>query len=407
VKVRGSVLALSFSASVVILGFGLIMPYLPLYAEALGAQTGLEIGLLSSAFLLTRTLLATVAGSASDRYGRKKLIIAGMVLYTVVSIFFGLANSWLELLLYRTIQGVASAMVWSPATALVADLTPPGERGFAMGLYNSVSMSGWMFGPALGGAIQWYARNAMMLPLTDSYRVPFYFASVLSLVSLLLVHFFVRVPAEQATKRETIKFSMKEVNAKFRKTVYVMFFIVCAYGFATSFIEPLLVYFVKHEYMMADEAVVASMSVIFFVSSVLMMGVQIYAGRMADRISRKKMIVVPSVIAQLLTILMPYSANITQIGVVMTARTAAYGASSPAYTAFQQDLLPRNVRGALTGVLDTFFGIGSFIGPVLSFAIYDNISHSMPFILSGILGMATMVVLLRVAYEPKKEEVMA
>lgn len=402
---NGSVLALSFAAAVVVLGFGIIMPFLPVYAQILGASTGLEIGLLSSAFLLTRTFLATFTGSASDRYGRKKIIIIGLLIYTVVSILFGLSQSWFELLLYRAVQGVASAMVWTPATALVADLTPPGSRGTAMGLYNSISMGGWVIGPALGGGIQWYARNVMMMPLTESFRIPFYFSSLTSLIAILLVAFFVRMPADyKPYKRPLTKISLRGVDKRFKSTIYAMFFLLFAYGFATSFIEPLLVYFVQHEYGLSADEVTSSMAIIFSVSGVLMLAIQIYAGRLADRFSKKKIIAIPTGLAQVFTMLMPFSGSVTNIGIVMTVRSAFYGMSSPAYTALQQDLLPRNIRGALTGVFDTFFGIGGFIGPIIGFMMYDGISHSSPFIVSGLLGIATVIMILLFAHEPTKEE---
>jgi MFS family permease len=58
----------------------------------------------------------------------------------------------------------------------------------------------------------------------------------------------------------------------------------------------------------------------------------------------------------------------------------------------------------LTGVFDTFFGIGGFIGPIIGFMMYDGISHSSPFIVSGLLGIATVIMILLFAHEPTKEE---
>jgi MFS family permease len=100
---------------------------------------------------------------------------------------------------------------------------------------------------------------------------------------------------------------------------------------------------------------------------------------------------------------MPFAGNVLNIGIVMSARSAAYAISSPAYTALQQDLLPRRIRGALTGVFDTFFGIGSVIGPVVSFSLYDNVSHSAPFIVSASLGLF-VVAILTLVKEPTIKE---
>jgi MFS family permease len=398
------VLALSFSAAIVVLGFGIIMPFLPLYAQDLGATTGLEIGFLSSAFLITRTFLATPMGSLSDRVGRKGMILAGLALYSLLSVLFGMASDYFQLILFRGLQGVASAMVWTPATALVADLTPPGKRGSAMGLYNSISMVGWMIGPAFGSGILWMVRTIWGVPVAESYRAPFFIASLLSIVSLLLVYLFVKVPAEaKPTKRPFMKLSLGGIDKKFKKTLYIVFFIILVYGFATSFIEPLLVWFVQNEYGLSQEEITNAMGIIFSASGLLMIVITLYAGRLADRFSKKKIIGISNSAAQALTMVMPFSGNILNIGLVMSARSAAYAFSSPAYTALQQDLLPKRIRGALTGVFDTFFGIGSVLGPIISFSLYDGVSHSSPFIVSGLLGLMVVAVLVMVK-EPTPEE---
>lgn len=402
---NGSVLALSFSAAVVVFGFGIILPFLPLYAGMLGATTGLQIGILSSSFLFTRIFLAAPAGSASDRVGRKRMIIFGLLMYSIVSVLFAISQAYYELLFYRALQGVASAMVWPAATALVGDLTPPGQRGSAMGVYNSISMVGYMIGPSLGAGIVWYATQLLNYTLTESYRLTFFLSSLVSIASALMVYFFVNVPVElKPVKRPLMKFSLKGLDPVFRRTIFIVFLFVLAYGFATSFIEPLLVWFIKYDYGLSDATVTYSTGIIFTVSSAVSIGVTFLAGRLADRFSKKRLIGVPTIAAQLLTMLMPYASNITNLGIVMTARTASYSLTSPAYSALQQDLLPQKVRGAFTGVFDTFFGIGSFIGPIVSFSIYDGISHRLPFIVSGLLGLLTVVLLVVLVKEPTIKE---
>ncbi|MDI9644125.1 MAG: MFS transporter [Candidatus Verstraetearchaeota archaeon] len=401
----GPVLALSVSAAVVMLGFGIVMPFLPVYAQLLGAGSALDIGILSSAFLITRTFLATPAGSFSDRLGRRRVIMAGLALYALTSVLFASASSWVELIAYRAMQGIASAMVWPAATALVADITAPDKRGTAMGIFNSVSMSGWMIGPALGGAIQWYSRNAAGMDLLESFKVPFYASALLSVVSMFLVLSFVKVKVSAATKKRLFEVPLKEVDPKFRRTVYVLLLLLLSYGFATSFVEPMLVYFVQHEYGLSEDLVVSNMAVIFTISGVVMLCTQLIGGRIADNFSKKKTILYTSVFAQALTMLMPFSRGVNEIGYVMVARSAFYGMGSPAYTAFQQNLLPTKVRGALTGLFDTAFGVGAFAGPLVGFLLYDMVSHSSPFLASGMLGVFTLVAIVIFTYEPKEEEV--
>jgi MFS family permease len=261
-----------------------------------------------------------------------------------------------------------------------------------------------MIGPAFGSGILWLVRSFWGVPVEDSYRIPFFIASILSMVSLILVLLYVKVPQEaKPVKKPFMKLSLGGIDQKFKKTLYIVFFIVLAYGFATSFIEPLLVWFVQNEYGLSPEEITNAMGIIFSVSGLLMIVISLYAGRLADRFSKKKIIGVSNSAAQVLTMVMPFSGNITNIGIVMSARSAAYAFSGPAYTALQQDLLPRRIRGALTGVFDTFFGIGSVLGPIVSFSLYDNVSHNSPFIVSGILGLMVVAILV-VVKEPTSEE---
>ncbi len=112
---------------IISLGFGLILPLFPLYVAFLGGgsrEVGLEVGILFSSFVLTRALLATPFGNLSDRVGRKRLILIGSFLYTLLAVLFTVPNTWIGLIFVRSLQGVASAMVWPVSEALVIDSCP-------------------------------------------------------------------------------------------------------------------------------------------------------------------------------------------------------------------------------------------------------------------------------------------
>lgn len=81
---------------------------------------------------------------------------------------------------------------------------------------------------------------------------------------------------------------------------------------------------------------------------------------------------------------------------------AIYAVASPAYFAFMQDLFPDKQRGSLTGIFLTIYDFGALAGPIIGFLVYDNVSAALPFIMSGALGVATVLALLVHAKEPKK-----
>ena len=120
-------LILSLAIFSTMLGNGIVVPFLPLYAQQFGA-TGLGAGFLFSAHSAARTFLLPAIGKASDRRGRREFLLAGLLFYTLSSEAFLLANSMLTLLLIMAFQGVATAMVQPVTIAYVGDLTPKGEK---------------------------------------------------------------------------------------------------------------------------------------------------------------------------------------------------------------------------------------------------------------------------------------
>jgi len=404
------VVILAFMTFIVNISASLMTPFLPVYAQSLGSMYGIDIGLFTSVFLLTRVFMNSASGMTSDRFGRRKLIILGIAICTASSLSFAFLQDWYVILALRAMQGIGSSMVWTPATALVGDMTPLGKRGYAMGVYNSISMSGWVLGPALGGGIQWYSRNALVMPLLDSFRTVFYTSAVLLAFSLALVLLFVKEPMVRSqpkppTGEGGTALKHVSIDTSIRRALIAMSFLVFAFGLIVSLVEPLLVYHTQIVYGLTADEVTSSMALIYSVSGFFIIAVQLLAGRLADRFSKKMMIAVSALAAQFLTLLMPFAVNVANIGELIVLWYAFYSLATPAYLALLQDLFPSRLRGTLTGVFLTIFDFGSLIGPIAGFLIYDNFSRTLPFIMSGVIGIATVLALLAFAKEPKKGEI--
>ena len=154
-KSRKNIFALMAASLIVNLAFGVIIPILPLYVEEIAAdiivgpwlvvQVGMQVGMLTSAFMISRTVLAPIFGKLSDSEGRKPIILVGMALYGILCFGFGLANDVFTLFIVRFLQGIASAAVWPVAESLMADLSHERDLGKNMGLFvffeNSMILS--------------------------------------------------------------------------------------------------------------------------------------------------------------------------------------------------------------------------------------------------------------------------
>lgn len=143
---------LFFSIFSAVLGVGIVVPLLPIYAKDLGA-TGIYIGFVFASFSLSRSFLLPLFGWLSDKTGRKPYIFSGLLGYTLVSVGFIFAETVPGLIGMRFVQGMASAMIIPVAHAYIGDITPASKEGMTMGLFNMSMFTSLSIGPLLGGMI--------------------------------------------------------------------------------------------------------------------------------------------------------------------------------------------------------------------------------------------------------------
>ncbi|NGQ96836.1 MFS transporter [Brevibacillus sp. SYP-B805] len=167
-------LALLFATMfLIMLGFGMIIPILPYFAESVGA-TSLEIGILFSSYNIMQFLFSPIWGALSDRFGRKPLILFGLFGFSVTFILFGLSTTYAEMLGYRIIGGIVSAAAIPTVTAMAADLLPPAERAKGMGMIGAGVGLSFVLGPAIGGLLS-----------AEHLTYPFFAAGIVALVTLV------------------------------------------------------------------------------------------------------------------------------------------------------------------------------------------------------------------------------
>jgi MFS family permease len=149
---------------------GLIAPLLPLIQERTGASDA-EVGIALAAYAVPIALLSLPLGRAADRFGRRALLILGLLLVAAGSVLIAESRSLELLIAARVIQGIGSAGSWISALALVSDTAPPGRRGESIGAALAATGVGSIAGPALGGV----AADVL------SYEAPFLIVAAIAL----------------------------------------------------------------------------------------------------------------------------------------------------------------------------------------------------------------------------------
>ena len=170
-----TLLAVSLVVAVSYTGIGMVVPVRILYAQAHGASLAI-IGAMASAFLLANFLFQYPTGWLADRWGRKPLMVWGLVAQVALTFIYLLVADPLAFVILRFIEGAVAASVLPPARAVIADTVPPEERGAAYGIFGAFLNAGFLLGPALGGVMA-----------SLGYASAFIGSGLLRLVALALV----------------------------------------------------------------------------------------------------------------------------------------------------------------------------------------------------------------------------
>lgn len=171
-------------------GVTVIAPLLGAWVEATETPF-LVAALIFSAFTIASTPLNIPGGMLSDRWGRKPLIIAGLLLYALASALFPFSTEPYDWIFVRAVQGAGAGLFFPAITALLSEVTSSEDRGHALGVYNIGLGLGLAVGPAAGGI------------LFDTYGLftPFFVCVVFALLSVVLVVLFVEEPGERMIRR--------------------------------------------------------------------------------------------------------------------------------------------------------------------------------------------------------------
>ena len=177
-----------FAMFVIAVGFGMVVPILPVFARDLGAS-GLWLGLAFSGFAVTQTPLTPVMGRLGDRWGRRPFIMTGLGIYVFVGIGLALADTFQAVAALRMVMGVGGACMFTSALATIGELAPRGREGRYMGLFMVSFTSGFGIGPLIGGILK------------DSVGVDAAFLTLAGAAVFALLLVVALMPSQSATRR--------------------------------------------------------------------------------------------------------------------------------------------------------------------------------------------------------------
>src|SRR5438445_6682936 len=155
---RARVGVIFFTVLIDLIGFGIVLPILPYYAQRFGAA-GLGYGAIIGVYSLMQFVATALLGKLSDRIGRRPVLLTTMLVNAVGYTLFAFAGSYWVLFLSRVVSGFAGGNI-SAAQAYIADITSPAERSRGMGVIGAAFGLGFILGPAVGGLSAHYLGPA-------------------------------------------------------------------------------------------------------------------------------------------------------------------------------------------------------------------------------------------------------
>ncbi len=370
---------LEISVFVSMLGVGIIVPFLPLYARDMGAS-GLMMGLIFSSFSASRMVVMPYVGVMSDRAGRKPFIMAGLLGFALVALAMVLVETPWQLLFARLGQGVFAAMVLPVSMALVADVTPSGQEGRIFGGFNTAFLLGFGVGPLLGGLV----FDAMGVDAN------FLIMAALSLASLLLVVFWVREPAGVERRQQRRGF-MAELGLVRDRGLLAVFLgrvgSAMALGCFIAFL-PLL----ATEKGLSNSEV----GVLLAVNVLVMTAVQRPFGALADRLSRTALAVAGLGAQGLCKAALPLAEDFWGLCSLIVVEGLSAGLALPALTALavSQGRRVGAGMGMTMGLFGMALSIGVFVGPILGGLGADLYGTPAAFYFAGAAALTGVAVLL-------------
>ncbi len=176
-----------------VLGFSLILPFLPFYAQEFGA-TPLVIGLLLTTFSICQFITAPIMGRLSDHYGRKPLLLFSQFSTFLGFLILGFANSLWMIFLSRIVDGLFGSN-FTIAQAYLSDISSRKDRSKAFGISGVAFGFGFLIGPGIGGFLSQF-----------SFQLPSFLASGVSCITMLIIFFFL---PETIKRKKKIEFDIK------------------------------------------------------------------------------------------------------------------------------------------------------------------------------------------------------
>jgi DHA1 family tetracycline resistance protein-like MFS transporter len=351
VRQRSPLYVLFLTVFIDLVGFGIVMPILPLYAEHFHASP-VAIGWLTGIYSGMQIIFTPILGKLSDRLGRRPVLFVSIVGTAIGFALMGFADSMTLLFAGRIIAGITGGNIAIPQ-AYIADVTAPEKRSRAMGLIGAAFGLGFTFGPLIGGVMS-----------RISYGAPFFFAAVLAAINAALIYLVLpeSLSAEQRAHPRKHA-SMADVfrhqrGAMFGVVLATYFFLVVGFSIMTT----LFALFTEKRFGYDAQANGYMFGFVGIVSVIVQGGL---IGRLIKIFGEVALARTGMILTTISLALLPLCNGLGSLLLVSAGLSAGTGFASPPLSGLASQMVESNWQGRALGLFQSAGSIARLIGPLL------------------------------------------
>lgn len=414
VKPQAPALAVLFAVVFInLVGFGLVVPLLPFFAQSLKAEAW-QITLMFSAYSLGQFFAEPFWGRLSDRIGRKPVLLITLVANAVGYLALAFVpNVWLAIAV-RLFTGLGAGNI-STVQGYVADVTPPEQRAGRMGLIGAAFGLGFIVGPGLGGLLTQPQLGHL------GYQLPIFTAAALAALAAVGVIVFLkesRAKADPAAPRPAFLAGLHDARANPVVSRVLMVTLVYMAGF--SAMESVFGLWAEDRYAWSALEVGLSFMIVGLVST---LNQGFFAGRLARRFGEARVLAVgmllfgASLIAQVVAPVAWFPAVSLDIGswtlpvtqgwiipIVMALGACGMSLAMPNISAMISRATPPDRQGAMLGLNMASGSIARIFGPIAAGALFSGLGHDWPFLIGAALTVPAAVMAINAGRAFRKRE---
>jgi len=412
---RRALASVFFIVFVDLLGFGILIPIIPLYVRSFGASE-FVVGLLVAAYSLFQFIGAPLLGRLSDERGRRPVLLLSLAGSVVAWTLFGLAHALWVLFLARIVAGLMGGNI-ATAQAYVADITAAEDRAKGLGLLGSAFGLGFVFGPAIGGVFSAPGVVAAVdgfvpavVPITE-FTLPSFVAAAITAVNLVAAVFLLPEtrPRGTATSDRSRIRRLRESLADPAIGGLVLAFFV--FSLAFSGMTSMLVLFTKDLYGYGPAA---NGYLLAYVGVVIVVVQGVLVGRLAARYGEVRLAIGGVVFELFALTALPFaptlgpmlpigglalpggivlSPAVLVLVAIMTLLATGNGFANVALNTLVSRSAGADEQGGAFGLTQSAGSLARTGGPIVAGALYTAVAYWVPFVVGGLLMIPILFVL--------------